>query len=163
MIIDALAGTFQAQKNQVQALKTAAYAYTASWVAGVALILPLGTIIRCGQHLRYLSVLSGPAAHDEMSGRQGRWLSAVSIICAIVLGWIVMLIGGSLVGGSMMGGFSPGGSIHLGSSNGDVTIDTNSALGKLAAIGQKAEEAGKKMEQAQKSGDANAQAQAAGQ
>jgi hypothetical protein len=40
LIIDALAPTFGAQKNNIQALKTMAYAYTASWVAGVAQILP---------------------------------------------------------------------------------------------------------------------------
>ena len=40
LIIDALAPTFGGQKNQVQALKTAAYSYTASWVASVAQIVP---------------------------------------------------------------------------------------------------------------------------
>jgi hypothetical protein len=164
LIIDALAGTFAAQKNQVQALKTAAYAYTASWVAGVAMILPLSILILliAGGYGIYLFYLGLPHTMKCPPDKAGGY-TAVSIICAIVLGWIVMLIGGSLVGGSMMGGFGPGGSIHLGSSNGNVSIDTNSALGKLAAIGQKAEQASKKMEQAQKSGDANAQAQAAGQ
>jgi hypothetical protein len=165
LIIDALAGTFQAQKNQVQALKTAAYAYTASWVAGVALILPLSMIIllAAGIYGIYLFYLGLPHTMKCPADKAGGY-TAVSIICAIVLGWIVMLIGASLVGGSMMGGFAPGGAIHLGNSrSGDVTIDTDSALGKLAAIGQKAQEAGKKMEQAQKTGDANAQAQAAGQ
>ena len=40
LIIDALAPNFGAQKNPVQALKTVAYAWTASWVAGVGQILP---------------------------------------------------------------------------------------------------------------------------
>jgi len=76
-----------------------------------------------------------------------------------------MLVVGGIVGvGAMSGGFAPGGSVHLGSSNGsEVTIDTNSALGKLAAIGQQAERASKKLDAAQKTGDANAQAAAAGQ
>jgi hypothetical protein len=165
LIIDALAGTFQAQKNQVQALKTAAYAYTASWVAGVALILPLSVIILLAAAIYgiYLFYLGLPHTMKCPADKAGGY-TAVSIICAIVLSWVVMLVAGSLVGGSMMGGFGPGGgSIHLGNRSGDVTIDSSSPLGKLAAIGQKAEEASKKMEAAQKAGDANAQAQAAGQ
>ena len=168
LIIDALAGTFGAQKNQVQALKTTAYAYTASWVAGVALILPValaGLIMLAaaiyGIYLLYLGLPNTMKCPPEKAGGY----TAVSIICAIVLTWIVMLVAGSMVGvGAMSGGFTPGSSgFHLGSRNGDVTIDTNSALGKLAAIGQQAEQASKKMEAAQKSGDANAQAAAAGQ
>ena len=40
LIIDALAPNFDGEKNQIQALKTAAYTYTASWVAGIAVIVP---------------------------------------------------------------------------------------------------------------------------
>src|SRR5258708_14513355 len=38
-IIDLLAPSFGGQKNQMQALKTAAYAHTAAWVAGVFALL----------------------------------------------------------------------------------------------------------------------------
>src|SRR6478752_2195624 len=41
IIIDALAPTFGAEKNQIQALKTAAYANTAGWVAGIFGIIPI--------------------------------------------------------------------------------------------------------------------------
>ncbi len=45
-IIDALAPSFGAQKNQVQATKLVAYANTAVWVAGVAQVIPvLGGVI----------------------------------------------------------------------------------------------------------------------
>ena len=167
LIIDALAGTFGAQKNQVQALKTVAYAYTASWVAGAGVILglALGGLIALagGIYAIYLLYLGLPNTMKCPPEKAGGY-TAVSIICAIVLGFVMAMVVGSIVGvGAMGGGFAPGaGSIHLGSRNGDVTIDTNSALGKLAAIGQRAEEASKKMEAAQKAGDANAQAQAAG-
>lgn len=40
LIIDALAPSFGGQKSQSQALKTAAYAATAGWVAGAFVILP---------------------------------------------------------------------------------------------------------------------------
>ena len=40
-IIDALAPSFDGQKNQVQAMKLAVYSYTAAWVAGILNIVPL--------------------------------------------------------------------------------------------------------------------------
>jgi len=40
-IIDALAPTFGSEKNLTQAFKLTVYAHTASWVAGVFLIIPL--------------------------------------------------------------------------------------------------------------------------
>lgn len=46
LIIDALAPTFQGQRDRVQALKTIAYALTAAWVASIANLLPwLGPLI----------------------------------------------------------------------------------------------------------------------
>jgi len=167
LIIDALAGTFGAEKNQIQALKTVAYAYTASWIAGAGVILglALGGLIALagGIYAIYLLFVGLPHTMKCPPDKAGGY-TAVSIICAIVLGFVMMFVVGGIVGvGAMSGGFSPGGSLHLGSSNGDVTIDANSALGKLAAIGQQAEQASKKMEAAQKTGDANAQAAAAGQ
>jgi hypothetical protein len=40
LIIDALAPTFGGQKNQIQALKTSAYSYTAAWVGGIFGLFP---------------------------------------------------------------------------------------------------------------------------
>src|SRR5690606_11168846 len=40
LVINALAPSFGGEKDQVQALKTATYAWTASWIAGIAVILP---------------------------------------------------------------------------------------------------------------------------
>jgi len=45
LIIDGLAPTFGGTKNQVQALKVAAYASTASWVGGVFTLIPALGII----------------------------------------------------------------------------------------------------------------------
>lgn len=61
LIIDALAPTFGGQKNQLQALKVAAYASTPTWLAGVVMILPmLGIIILLaalyGLYLLYLGL-----------------------------------------------------------------------------------------------------------
>ncbi len=40
MIVEALAPTFSAEKNRVQAFKTVAYTYTASWVASILGVIP---------------------------------------------------------------------------------------------------------------------------
>jgi hypothetical protein len=162
LIIDALAASFGGQKNQVQALKTVAYAYTASWVASVALIVPfLGFLVVLaaaiyGIYLLYLGLpYTMKCPQDKAAG-----YTAVSIIIAIVLSWIVGIV---VVGITGAGSLMSVGASHLGSTGSSVTVDPNSALGKLAAMGERASEAGKKMDAAQKAGDANAQAQAAGQ
>lgn len=165
LIIDALAGTFGAQKNQVQALKTSAYTYTASAIASIGLILGLGLGMLIGLagliygiYLLYLGLPNTMKCPPEKAGGY----TAVSIICAIVLWWIIGLVTVGIVGTSMLGASSSG--FHIGSSDsGSVSIDSSSALGKLAAMGAAAEKASKQMDAAQKSGDANAQAQAAGQ
>ena len=56
-IIDALAPTFGAQKNNAQALKVAAYSYTPAWIAGI-LALPTAAVTRkrrrgCGRISRH--------------------------------------------------------------------------------------------------------------
>ena len=161
LIIDFLAPTFGGQKNQVQALKTAAYGYTASWVAGVFYLLPgLGWLILLaaaiyGIYLFYLGLPHTMKCPPEKAGGY----TAVSIILAIVISWILMAIVGvvSGVGAATSGALS---NMH---SSSTFTPDSNSPLGALAAMGQRAEEANKKMEAAKKSGDTNAQAAAAGQ
>ncbi|NCT69142.1 MAG: YIP1 family protein [Rhodanobacteraceae bacterium] len=158
LIIDALAPSFGGQKNPLQALKVTAYAYTASWVAGIGQIIPgLGWLIAIagavyGIYLFYLGLpVLMKAPQEKAAG-----YTAVSIIIAIVLGWILALIVGGIVGtGALMSGTQFG-------STSDVTIDKDSALGKLDAWSKKMEAAGQQMEAAQKSGDAKAQQEALG-
>jgi len=86
--------------------------------------------------------------------------TAVSIIIAIVLSWIVILIVGGIAGtGAIMGGMN---GAALGNGAGSVTIDKDSPLGNLDAWSKKMEAAGKQMESAQKSGSADAQSKALG-
>jgi len=56
LIIDALAPSFGGQRNQVQALKVAAYSFTASWVGGVFTLVPALSIIAllCSLYSLYL-------------------------------------------------------------------------------------------------------------
>jgi hypothetical protein len=163
MIVDALAPSFGGEKNQVQALKAVAYSYTASWVASAALILPgIGWLIALagGIYGIYLLYLGLPATMKAPTEKAAGY-TAVSIIIAVVLGWIIMLVVAGIAGtGAMMsGGFS---GASLGGSTGEVTIDKDSSLGKLDAWSKKVTEAGKQMESAQKSGDAEATGKALG-
>jgi len=162
MVVAGLAPTFNGEKNQVQALKVVAYSYTASWVASVAVILPgIGWLIALAGgiysiYLLYLGLAPVMKSPVEKSGGY----TAVSIIIAIVLSWIVILIVGGIAGtGAIMGGMN---GAALGNGAGSVTIDKDSPLGNLDAWSKKMEAAGKQMESAQKSGSADAQSKALG-
>ncbi|MEP7041603.1 MAG: Yip1 family protein [Dokdonella sp.] len=163
LIVDALAPSFGGQKNPIQALKAVGYAYTASWIASIGQIVPgLGWLIAIAGgiysiYLLYLGLTPTMQSPPEKAGGY----TAVSIIIAVVLGWILALIIGGIVGtGALMGGGLNGSG--LSSTGSDVTIDKDSSLGKLDAWSKKMEAAGKQMETAQKSGDADAQGKALG-
>ncbi len=167
LIVDALAPTFSGQKSQVQALKVVAYSWTASWIGGVGALVPwLGVLIILaalvyGIYLLYLGLPPTMKSPPEKAGGY----TAVTIIIAIVLSWIIALVVAGVVGtGALMGAVGANGLGALGGSGGgEVTIDKDSTLGKLDAWSKKMEAAGKKMEAAQKSGDSKAQGEAIGQ
>ena len=163
LIVDALAPTFSGQKNQVQAVKTVAYAWTASWVGGIGALIPwLGVLIALaalvyGIYLLYLGLPSTMKCPTDKAGGY----TAVTIIIAIVLSWIIGIVVAGIVG---TGAFMSGAATHSlsGLGGGDVTIDKDSTLGKLDAWSKKMEAAGKQMDAAQKSGDKEAQSEALG-
>ncbi|WP_424682851.1 Yip1 family protein [Frateuria sp. YIM B11624] len=164
LIINALAGTFNGQKDMVQALKTVAYAWTATWIAGIAVIIPwIGWLIAIagivyGIYLLYLGLPFTMKCPPEKAGGY----TALTVVIAIVLSWIVAMIVAGVIGTAAYTGAAMTGA-HLGSTSGDdVTVDPNSALGKLAAMGERAEQASKELEAAQKSGDTAAQHAAMG-
>lgn len=165
LLIDALAPTFGGQKNMVQALKTVAYAWTASWIAGIAVIVPwLGflIVIAGGIYSIYLLYLGLPQTMKCPLEKAGGY-TAVTVIIAIVLSWLVgVILLGVLGTGAMMSGSHIITSTSTSTSSDNVAIDGNSALGKLAAMGQRAEQASKDMDAAQKSGDTAAQSAAMG-
>ena len=90
LIIDALAPSFGGQKNQVQALKVAAYASTASWVAGLFLLLPSLAILAAigGLYSLFLIFLGLPvvmkAPQDKAVG-----YTVVVIVVAVVLYFVI--------------------------------------------------------------------------
>src|SRR5262249_4682007 len=145
VIINALAPTFGGQQNSSQALKVAVYAYTPAWVAGVLNIVPmlglLGLLAALyGLYLLYLGLprlMKCP--QDKAIG-----YTVVVVVCAIVISFVTLAVGGVLVGAGMVGagmaGASPGmfGSpVPRSSRSSEVQFDKNSPMGKLQALSQK--------------------------
>lgn len=158
LIIDALAPTFGAQKNQVQALKVVGYAFTASWLAGIGLILPwIGGLIAIvgGIYSIYLLYLGLPATM-KCAPEKAVGYTAVTVVISIVLMWVLAIVSAGMTGVSRLA--HPG----FADSSGSVEIDKDSTLGKLDAWTKKMQAASDKLEQAQKSGDSNAQGEALG-
>jgi hypothetical protein len=103
LIIDALAPTFGGEKNRVQALKATAYAWTATWVAGVAIIIPwLGWLIVLAGvvYAIYLLYLGLPPTMKCPPERAGAY-TAVSVIVAIVVSWLLGMIVAAVIGSPM--------------------------------------------------------------
>jgi hypothetical protein len=159
LIINGLAPTFGAQKDSIQALKAMTYASTAAWVAGAGQIVPgIGWLIMIagGIYSIYLLYLGLPHTMKCPQDKAGGY-TAVVVIIAIVLYFIIGAVIGSIAGvGSMMSG----GGTFSSRSDSDVTFDKDSSLGKLEQWSKEVEAAGKKLEQAQQSGDQAAQEEA---
>jgi hypothetical protein len=161
LIVNALAPNFGGEKNSVQALKAVAYAYTASWIAGVGAIVPYLSVliaIAGGVYSIYLLYLGLPPNMKVTQDRAAGY-TAVVVIVAIILGWVVSLTVGGIMGWGMMGrGAFPGSA----DASSDVRVDPDSPLGKLEKWGEQMEQATQKMEAAQKSGNSQAQGEALG-
>jgi Yip1 domain len=96
LIIDALAPTFGGQKNFMQALKVAAFAPTAAWLAGVFHIIPslsiIGTLLSL--YSLYLLYLGLPALMKTPEDKAIPYIVVViiaAIVLAVVIGAIVSL------------------------------------------------------------------------
>ncbi|MCW5646608.1 MAG: YIP1 family protein [Sphingopyxis sp.] len=103
LVIDGLAPNFGGQKNQVQALKVAAYSATAGWVAGIFGLVPALAILGLlGLYSLYLLYLGLPVLmkvpQDKAMG-----YTVVVVIVAIVLFLIVGAIVAALTAPSLPG------------------------------------------------------------
>ena len=160
LIVDALAPSFGGTRNRIQALKTVAYCYTASWLAGIAAILPfisLLIMLAAGIYGIYLLYLGLPHTM-KCPQEKAAGYTAVIIIVVLVLSFLIGAVVAAVAGGGM---FMRGGSLFSSSHDtSTTTFDEDSTVGKLEQYAKQVEEAGKKMEAAQKSGDQQAQAEA---
>lgn len=156
LLIDALAPNFGGQKNTEQALKSAAYSYTASWIASVVIVLgmPLyiAVALAAAVYGIYLLYLGLPHTMQAPQDKAGGYAAVV-----IAIGFIVSLVGGGVI--AAMFGASP--AMRYGHTT-SVEVDPSSPLAQLAAMGERAEAANRRLEAAQASGDTQAQAEAAG-
>ncbi len=156
IIVEALAPTFGGQKDRTQALKAVAYASTAAWLASIAVIVPaLGWLIAIAGAVYSIYLLYLGLPHTMKSPPdKAVGYTAVSIIIAIVVWFVVGAIVGSI---TAIGLGVTGASSYIGRS---VTVDKDSPLDKLEEWGKSVEEATKKLEAAQASGDQAAQQEA---
>jgi hypothetical protein len=98
LIIDALAPTFNGQRNQMQALKLAAYSSTAAWLAGIFALIPwLGFLGILGLYSLYLLYLGLPVLMKTPREKVLPY-TAVVVLAAIVLFMIVGMIAGRFIG-----------------------------------------------------------------
>jgi hypothetical protein len=100
IIVEALAANFGGQPNRLQALKLVGYSYTASWIAGAALIVPglAGLIGLAGAiYSIYLLYLGLPGTMKVVPERAVGY-TAVIVIGGFVLGWIIAVITGDITG-----------------------------------------------------------------
>jgi hypothetical protein len=94
LIIDALAPTFNGQRNQIQALKVAAYSSTASWVAGIFALIPgLRLLTILGLYSLYLLYLGLPIL-KKTPREKAMGYTVVVILAAIVLFMIIGAVAG---------------------------------------------------------------------
>jgi hypothetical protein len=98
LVIDALAPNFGGQKNQLLALKVAAYSATASWVAGVFRIIPsLSVLGILGLYSLYLLYLGLPALMKAPADKAMGY-TVVVVIAAVVIFFLVGTIASRAVG-----------------------------------------------------------------
>jgi hypothetical protein len=165
-IINALAPTFGAEQNAARAMKVAVYSFTPAWVAGVLRIIPaLGLLAILGAFYGFYLLYLGLPALMKAPKEKAAGYTVVTIIGAFVVMFVVSIVGVAIagagaVGTGMLGNIASTSSGSRASAS-EVQFDKNSPMGKLQEFGKAMEESNKKMEAAQKSGDANATAAAA--
>ena len=156
LVIDMLAPSFGGSKDRLQALKTVAYAYTASWVAGIAQLLPwigIPLLLIGSLYSVYLLYLGLPVTM-KCPAEKSLGYTAVVILIAIIISFAISAVVGGITGVNMRGAMHQTGMQDSGG------FEKNSLGGKLEDWSKKMESAGKQMEKAQKSGDVEAQRKA---
>jgi len=86
LIINELAPTFNGQRNQIQALKLAAYASTAAWVAGIFSLIPgLRILTLVGLYSVYLLYLGLPPLMKTPRDRAPVYTGVVFIVAIVIV------------------------------------------------------------------------------
>jgi hypothetical protein len=150
LIIDALAPTFGGQKSPIQALKVAAYSFTAAFVGGVFSLLPALSMLGLVAALYSFYLLyTGLPVLMKSAPDKSLPYTAVVVVAAIVMG-VLMVAASSLftrAQGPSLGLGGAGGAVSVSTPSGKVSVD----MAGLEAAGKKMEEAARQMEKTQNS------------
>lgn len=158
LVVNFLAPTFGGEKNDLQALKVVAYSYTAAWVAGAGQILPwIGMLIALAGSIYsiYLLYLGLPVLM-KCPQAKAMGYTAVTMVAAMVISFMVSAVVGGLFGGM---GMLPAGPMN---GPGQGSFEQDSPGAKVEEWTKKLDSATREMEQAQQSGDARQQSEAMG-
>ncbi len=102
LVIDALAPSFGGEKNQIQALKVAAYGSTAMWLAGVFSLVPmLGFLGILGLYSLYLLYLGLPRLMKAPADKAIGYTVVVVIAMLVVYALIGMIVGSIIAMGAL--------------------------------------------------------------
>ena len=94
LVINALAPTFLGTKNEIQALKVAAYSSTASWLAGIFMVVPALSFLQIlGLYSLYLLYLGLPLLMKVPEEK-----ALVYTVVVIVVGMVIMVLIGAISG-----------------------------------------------------------------
>jgi hypothetical protein len=100
LIVDALASSFDGERNQVQALKLVIYGSTAVWVAGIGNIVPfIGwlLVLAGGIYTLYTIYIGLPKLMKNPPDKTLGYF-AVIIVSEIVLYWLIAMVTALIVG-----------------------------------------------------------------
>ena len=139
LIADWLAPKFGGSSDRTAAFKLVAYGSTAAWLAGIAQLIPgLGILGIAGLYSLYL-YYTGAAPLMKVPQDKAVAYTAVTIVCAALLYFVV-----GMVSASFMGMFGMGAMANLGASESDSVKVTLPGGGSFDT--SKIEQAGKQME-----------------
>lgn len=164
LIADALAPTFEGQKNQINAVKLVAFSMTAGMLGGVFSLLPMLSILGILASLYSIYLLyTGIPVMMKAPESKAIGYTVVLVICGIVAAVVVGAVSSIFGMGSM-------GAAHMGRVDSDdahVSIkvpgtEINIDTAKIEEASKKMEEASKRMEEAQAKGDGAAAGKALG-
>jgi hypothetical protein len=149
MVIEALAPSFDGHKNQIQAMKIAAYSGTAGWLAGVFGIIPsLAPLAALGGLYNLYLLYVGMPKLMKAPQEKALGYTVVTIVVSIVLYVVVGAIGGAVIG--VAGGIGHMATPALSSNDGG-TLSGNLHIGGANIDLGKLQEASKQI-QAQQAG-----------
>ncbi|MFY8019139.1 MAG: Yip1 family protein, partial [Inhella sp.] len=158
-LVDALAPSFGGTKNFISAFKLMAYSLTAAFVGGIFSLIPALAVLGlvAAAYSIYLLYTGLPELMRNPPDKSAAY-TAVVVVAGIVAGIVVGAITAAITPSFGMMGHRAGANVTLNTPDGEVTLNT----AKLEEMAKRMEEAGKRAEAAQKSGDPDAAGKALG-